>query len=292
MTRKIWTFRLEDGVHRVELDHGYMSGKRSLTVDGVVADQSSRVKDMVFDTGSTHSFQIGKHECALDIATNGVTFTYNLTVDGFPVEESGETSGAQFAATSQPSGNAPTGERGQWGSAFSSGAQESDWRPDPVQAQAQTKYTQQRNAVVAQLKSGANWFYWIAGLSLFNSLIFFLGSDRGFALGLGMTEFIDGFGQVFAERMGEVYRYAAFALDIAVIGLFVFLGYSAGKRHAWAFIIGMLLFSLDGLLLLLVKDWLSVGVHLLALFYLMRGFQANIKLRNLEQAQVLAPYGA
>ena len=37
---------------------------------------------------------------------------------------------------------------------------------------------------LAQLKSGANWFYWIAGLSLINSAIFVFGGNVNFIAGL------------------------------------------------------------------------------------------------------------
>ena len=47
-------------------------------------------------------------------------------------------------------------------------------------------------ALLAQLKSGANWFYWIAGLSVVNSLIFAFGGHTSFIAGLGLTQLIDG----------------------------------------------------------------------------------------------------
>ena len=52
-------------------------------------------------------------------------------------------------------------------------------------------------ATEALLKSGASWFYWIAGLSLINSFIALSGSDYGFILGLGITRIIDAFGMAF-----------------------------------------------------------------------------------------------
>ena len=42
-------------------------------------------------------------------------------------------------------------------------------------------------AAVAQLKSGASWFYWIAGLSLINSIAAVSGGSWRFILGLGIT---------------------------------------------------------------------------------------------------------
>ena len=44
---------------------------------------------------------------------------------------------------------------------------------------------------LAQLKNGANWFYWIAGLSLVNSAIFAFGGHVSFIAGLAYTQIID-----------------------------------------------------------------------------------------------------
>lgn len=35
MGKKVWEFTLEDGKHTVVLEHGYFSGKRVITVDGM-----------------------------------------------------------------------------------------------------------------------------------------------------------------------------------------------------------------------------------------------------------------
>ncbi|MCP4560303.1 MAG: hypothetical protein GY837_07230, partial [Bosea sp.] len=36
-------------------------------------------------------------------------------------------------------------------------------------------------------RSGANWFYWIAGLSIANSLVILFQGEWGFVVGLGIT---------------------------------------------------------------------------------------------------------
>src|SRR4051794_33834386 len=42
-------------------------------------------------------------------------------------------------------------------------------------------------ALEKQIKSGADWFFWIAGLSLVNSFVALSGKGWGFILGLGIT---------------------------------------------------------------------------------------------------------
>ncbi len=78
MATKVWTFNLEDGRHVVEMQHGYLGGKRVMKVDGKVQEQSRKV----FDTGSEHRFSISGHPCVLRILTDGLSFQFELHVDG------------------------------------------------------------------------------------------------------------------------------------------------------------------------------------------------------------------
>jgi hypothetical protein len=130
-------------------------------------------------------------------------------------------------------------------------------------------------ALFAHLKSGASWFYLVAVLSLVNSIIAFTGSSWHFIFGLGITEVLDGFG----HEMGSGGPVVALVLDLLVAGLFIVFGLFANKAHSWAFIVGMLCFALDTVLLLVFQSWLSVGVHLLVLYFLFRGFVACRKIR-------------
>ena len=122
-----------------------------------------------------------------------------------------------------------------------------------------------------QLKGGGSWFYWIAGLSLVNSVMALAGSTTRFVLGLGVTQIFDGLGQGFGSGAGLA---VAVVLDLLVAAMFVFFGVFANKRHTWSFIVGMTLYALDGLLFLIGPDWLGVGFHVFVLFCLFRGFKA------------------
>jgi hypothetical protein len=125
-------------------------------------------------------------------------------------------------------------------------------------------------ALDKQMKAGASWFFWIAGLSLINSIATHTGSTFGFVLGLGVTQIIDTIGQNFAP-VGQA---VALVLDALAAGLFVLFGGFARRGHAWAFIVGMILYGLDALFFALAQDWLAIGFHGFALFCLFRGFKA------------------
>jgi hypothetical protein len=135
------------------------------------------------------------------------------------------------------------------------------------------------------VRSGANWFIWIAGLSLVNSVLFVAGSNWSFFLGLGATQFSDVFGkEIITGTTGEV---LALAVDVVIAGIFVGLGLVSRNGALWSFIVGMVLIVLDALLLVWVTDWAAVAFHGLALFFVVRGFQAARQLGALRTAAAL-----
>ena len=134
--------------------------------------------------------------------------------------------------------------------------------------------------------SGANWFFWIAGLSLVNSLIVVFNGEWSFVVGLGATQIVDGIASVVAADVEPnavmIVRIVALALNVAIAAVFALFGWLARKRMGWAFILGMLLYLIDGLIFLLVQDWLSIGFHAFALFCIFGGYGSMKKLIELE----------
>lgn len=137
----------------------------------------------------------------------------------------------------------------------------------------------------ARAKSGARWFLWIAGLSLVNSIASFAGAKFHFVLGLGITQVFDGV----AKRSAGAGNFVALLLDAFVAGIFILFGLLAIKGRDWAFILGIILYALDGFLFLLVKDIVGIGFHLFAIFFIYRGLKASealAKLKTLAYAPV------
>lgn len=131
--------------------------------------------------------------------------------------------------------------------------------------------------------SGANWFYWIAALSVVNSVIMLVGAEWGFILGLGITQIFDGIAIALtedSESEGVAFgvRAVVFCIDLVVAFVFALFGWLANRRHGWAFIVGMVLYAMDGLIFLLIQDWLGVGFHGFALFCIFAGYSAMKKL--------------
>jgi hypothetical protein len=139
-----------------------------------------------------------------------------------------------------------------------------------------------------QLLNGANWFFWIAGLSVINTLIFTFGGSTNFIVGLGITQLIDGFAYAIAGEAGSnVPLIISFILDGLFIFLFSILGHFSKRRKKWAFIVGMVLYALDALIFIWASDIVSIGFHIFALVMIFNGFNANRKLREMPAAEIM-----
>lgn len=138
----------------------------------------------------------------------------------------------------------------------------------------QNPQRKEQQKIVFQFKSGVNWFFWIALLSLVNSIAFFLDKSWGFVIGLGITRIIDDLVPELVQQVGPGGKLIALIFDLVAAGFFVILGLLAKKRYYSGFIVGMSLYTIDGLLFLLVRDWLSIAFHVIALFYIYKGYRA------------------
>jgi len=141
-----------------------------------------------------------------------------------------------------------------------------------------------------RLNGGAGCYFWIAGLSLVNSVVMMAGGGWGFIVGLGITQVIDAFTHGLAEASGGgLIKIVGFMGDILVAAAFVIFGVFARRGQIWAFGLGMSLYALDGLLFLLVKDFLGLGFHAFALFCLYNGLKACQRLKTMEKVRLAAP---
>ena len=143
-----------------------------------------------------------------------------------------------------------------------------------------TEIALQRVRLDHYIKAGAGWFLWIAILSLVNSAVVVFGGGFHFILGLGITQVVD----AVAKGIGE----AGIVLDLIINGfvaaVFVLFWSFGKKAQKWAFVVGMIVYLLDGLLLLAFKDILSVAFHAYALYMIYRGYAAVGPLAQLERA--------
>ncbi|HYC71713.1 MAG TPA: hypothetical protein VEB66_10930 [Opitutaceae bacterium] len=131
------------------------------------------------------------------------------------------------------------------------------------------------------IMSDVSWFWWIAGLSLINTVMAHTGSDWGFAIGLGFTLIVD--------HALQNFKVVALAIDLIAIGSFVGLGLLARKGHVWAFIVGAVLYAVDTLVYLVAMEWLGLIFHVIAVAFLIRGARKlSAAIKDARAAGVLA----
>lgn len=140
-----------------------------------------------------------------------------------------------------------------------------------------------------KFKSGASWFFWIAGLTVASSILVLVGSNWSFAFGLGVTQIIDALAAELAPGDWGV-KAVAFIFDLVIIGFVILVGVLAHQRLRWAFIVGMILYALDGLLFLIVMDIVGILVHAFVLFCFFSGLRALTNLKRLEASLAPPPY--
>ena len=156
--------------------------------------------------------------------------------------------------------------------------------PAPALSQA---FLAQIAELVQRAAGGANWFFWVAGLSMINSLILLNGGETFFVIGLGVTLAADILARSIALEAPELTTLVtgiSFGFDVVVALIVCGFGWLSRKRHLWAFALGMVLYALDGLLFVLIEDWMSVGFHAFALFCMGNGFLACRRLNAIERS--------
>ncbi len=131
-----------------------------------------------------------------------------------------------------------------------------------------------------RVKSGGSWYYWVAALSLVNSVMAFSGGGGGFVIGLSVTQFVE----AMLSADGGVMKGVGLALGVLAAGVFALFGVFACKRHVWAFIVGMLFYGLDTILTVLAEQWLGLAFHGWVLFSLFIGTRAAMQINALSKS--------
>jgi len=132
-----------------------------------------------------------------------------------------------------------------------------------------------------KIKNGASWLYWIAGLSVVNSGIFYFDGGLNFIFGLGATQYFDALAYSFYDYFGMAVVVFGYVLDAALVGLFVYLGFMANRYKRWAFIAGMILYGLDTIVFIVFTDFIGIAAHVFALAMIFNAYKAL----NAEQIQ-------
>ncbi len=137
------------------------------------------------------------------------------------------------------------------------------------------------DAAREQINSSANWFYWVAGLSLVNIVVALAGSTWGFAIALGLPQLFIALAAKTPIGGGiALHTVLLWALAIAIPCFFIACGWLARYPSLAAFVAGTVVFAIDSLLFLLAGDWIGVAFHGLVLYFLWKGIRLTRELRK------------
>ncbi len=151
------------------------------------------------------------------------------------------------------------------------------------------------DAVVRELfargKNGAAWFYWIAGLSIVNTVMVLAEGGRRFALGLVVTMVGDAVAAKALKPGGEMsLLLVALAFNAFVLGLFIVCGRLSQRRMLSIYALGMVLYLLDAIFSFMLSGFMrtgggfiGIGIHAYALWSMWSGFVAYRQLNVLER---------
>jgi hypothetical protein len=77
-------------------------------------------------------------------------------------------------------------------------------------------------------------------------------------------------------------------INAFIAGIFLLFWYFGRLGHKWAFFVGMGLYAIDGVILLLITDYLGAAFHLWVLYRLYQGYTTLSRFMAAQQAQMAA----
>ncbi|MBU0762483.1 MAG: hypothetical protein KKD39_05605 [Candidatus Altiarchaeota archaeon] len=162
--------------------------------------------------------------------------------------------------------------------------------PDPVKPGKDVKSPPESEKAKLEktFNTSVNLFFYLAGLSLLNNLLFYANAGVYFPICLSITLLIDGFLSLF----GTNGMYSAFFFDLFIVSIYFSIGLLAKKRNKLVHIVGIIFYVIDGLLafvIFLSAHTMDYGmiliVHLVITGYLINGLLVSRKLDKYESTK-------
>jgi hypothetical protein len=95
------------------------------------------------------------------------------------------------------------------------------------------------------IQSGASWLLWIGILSIINLIAITLNQNLSFIIGLNINYFFIGISQGVQDSLNIDISYISLILGVLMSGLFVWLGIKSKKKIKSAYLVGLILYSID-----------------------------------------------
>lgn len=132
-----------------------------------------------------------------------------------------------------------------------------------------------RHVTRTSVLHGADWFFWLAILSLINTLLVYYYKLPNTPIALGITQWLDG-----TNAFGATMSTQSLGLNILIAGALAMFGLLARRGSDLAFVIGIFLYVIDAFLIVGQREFWGFGVHLIGLFFLVKGLLASRHIRE------------
>lgn len=241
MATRSWEFRDDLGHrHLVTFDHGRLSRWQTVTLDGT---EVVRVRRWL-DARGTHAFTVDGRPAQVRVSMDGVGYSYDLVIDGQHVAEAGTTL-------------APAGT-----SSVTTAATQDAWLAEQQGRRGS--------------RSGSSWLYWIAAATLVNAVLYHVGVDLVFPIGVLFGFFLEG---VFSD-LGPA---AGVLAQLLVASAFFVIAQRARAGSPRALMTGLILYTLDAVIAaFILLDLLFVILHIVAITGLFRAWNTARAARSAQ----------
>ena len=132
-----------------------------------------------------------------------------------------------------------------------------------------------RHVTRTSVLHGADWFFWLAILSLINTLLVYYYNLPNTPIALGVTQWLDG-----TNAFGVSMSSQSLGLNIIIAGVLAMFGLLARRGSDLAFVVGIFLYVLDAFLIVGQREFWGFGIHLIGLFFLVKGLLASRHIRE------------
>ena len=133
-----------------------------------------------------------------------------------------------------------------------------------------------RHVTRTNILHGANWFFWLAILSVINTLIVYRYSTPNTPVALAITQWFDGTAGDFNVSMST----QSLVINLLIAAALAGFGVLARRGSDLAFVVGIFLYIVDAMLAIGLREIFGFSVHLIALFFLVKGLLASRHIRE------------
>ena len=135
-----------------------------------------------------------------------------------------------------------------------------------------------KHVLLAQRNSWISWFYWITILSLINTGTNLMEGWYSFIIGLGYTQLLEGVIMSLRDELNQVTLWIFFTMSLLISGFFALAGYMTQRGRHWWYLAAMIIYAIDALIYGYVGDYVGVGFHIFALYFISLWYKSHRQL--------------